>query len=170
MDQNGEPDPEPTGGNGVKVHLGDLEISSPAFSHGGAIPDEHTTESDDVSPELVFTGVPDGTVELAVWCHDPDAPLTLGFDHWVVWGIPPDAGGIPRGGGGAFSEGTNSFGNVGYGGPAPPPGHGRHHYFFHVYALSQPVEAGSGTTGTELLEQIDDAIIEQARIVGTYER
>lgn len=154
----------------MKLHLGDLDISSPAFPHGGPIPDEYTTDGEDVSPELVFSDVPAGTVELAVVCHDPDAPLTLGFTHWVVWGIAPDAGGIPRGGGGAFTEGTNDMGNQGYGGPAPPPGHGRHHYFFHLYALSRAVEGGSGTTGPELLAQIDDAITEQARLVGTYER
>jgi Raf kinase inhibitor-like YbhB/YbcL family protein len=154
----------------MKFHLGDLAISSPAFDHGGAIPDEYTTEGEDVSPELAFSGVPAGTVELALVCHDPDAPLTDGYTHWVVWGIPPDAGGIARRGGGAFTEGTNDFGNVGYGGPAPPPGHGRHHYFFHLYALSRAVDAGAGTTRPELLAQIDEAITEQARIVGTYER
>jgi Raf kinase inhibitor-like YbhB/YbcL family protein len=154
----------------MKLHLGDLDISSPAFEHGGPIPDEHATEGEDVSPELVFRNVPAGTVELALVCHDPDAPLTTGFTHWIVWGIPPDAGGIPRGGGGSFKEGTNDFGNLGYGGPAPPPGHRRHHYFFHLYALDRPVEGGAATTGAELTAQIDDAIIEQARVVGTYER
>jgi Raf kinase inhibitor-like YbhB/YbcL family protein len=154
----------------VTVHLGNLAISSPAFSHGDAIPVEYTTEGDDVSPELVFAAVPADTVELALVCHDPDAPLTFGFTHWVVWAIPPDAGGIPRDGGASFSEGTNSFGNVGYGGPAPPPGHGRHHYFFHLYALNRAIESASGTTGPEFLTRIDDAITEQARIVGTYER
>ncbi len=154
----------------MKLHLGELAISSPAFSHGGSIPAEHATDGEDVSPELVFSDIPAGTVELAVLCHDPDAPLTNGFTHWVAWGIPPDTDGIPRGGGGSFTEGTNDFGNAGYGGPAPPPGHGRHHYFFHLYALSSAVDLSPGATGAELLAHIDDAIIEQARIVGTYER
>jgi Raf kinase inhibitor-like YbhB/YbcL family protein len=154
----------------AKLHLGNLTISSPAFEHGGRIPADHTTEGADVSPELTWAALPEGTVELALLCHDPDAPLTMGFTHWVVYGIPPDATGIPQGGGGAFTEGTNDFGNTGYGGPAPPPGHGTHHYFFHLYALGAPLEAGPGLTGLELLQRIDEHIIEQARIVGTYSR
>ncbi len=154
----------------MKLNLGDLAISSPAFEHGGAIPSEHATDGEDVSPELVFANVPDGTVELLLLCHDPDAPLVDGFTHWVVWGIPPDATGIPRGGGAAFSEGTNDFGSEGYGGPGPPPGHGRHHYFFHLYALSSPYSGGDPNAVADLLAQIDDSIIEQARLVGTYER
>ena len=31
--------------------------------------------------------------------------------------------------------GTNSIGNQGYNGPAPPPGHGRHHYYYVVHAV-----------------------------------
>lgn len=155
----------------MKLHLGDLAISSPAFGPGDPIPPEYATDGADESPELVFANVPAGTVELALVCHDPDAPLTNGFTHWVVWGIPPDATGIPRGGGGAFSEGTNDFGAQGYGGPAPPPGHGRHHYYFHLYALGGAFEGGGpATTRTELLASIDESIIEQARIVGTFER
>lgn len=154
----------------AKLHLGNLTISSPAFEHGGAIPADHTTEGADVSPELTWNAVPAGTVELALLCHDPDAPLTRGFTHWVVYGIPPDATGIPQGGGGDFTEGANDFGNTGYGGPAPPPGHGTHHYYFHLYALGSSLDAGPGLTGLELLDRIDEHIIEQARIVGTYSR
>ena len=154
----------------MKFHLGDLSVTSPAFEHGGRIPDEHTTEGEDVSPELVFASIPDGTRELALICHDPDAPLTDGWTHWVIYGIPADAGGIPRGGGTAFTEGLTEAGSQGYAGPAPPPGHGTHHYFFHLYALDAPLGAGPGLTREDLLERIDDHIIEQNRIVGTYSR
>lgn len=152
------------------MHLGDLEISTPAFAHGERIPDQHTTNGDDVSPELSWTGAPDGTVEFALICHDPDAPLTDGFTHWVVAGIPGDATGIPEGGGDAFSQGTTDFGAQQFNGPAPPPGHGTHHYFFHLYALSGSPELGEGFTRTDLLEAIDDLILVQARVVGTYSR
>lgn len=154
----------------MKLHLGDLTVSTPAFEHGGAIPSRHAKDGEDLSPELRWSNVPEGTRELAVICHDPDAPLTDGFTHWVVYGIPADATGIPEGGGGAFTEGTSDFGDAGYGGPAPPPGHGTHHYFFHLYALDAPVGAGPGLTRAELLERIDDHIVEQARVVGTYRR
>ena len=153
-----------------RFHLGDVSVTSSAFEHGDAIPDKYTTEGDDVSPDLTFANIPDGTRELALICHDPDAPLTDGFTHWVIYGIPADASGISEGGGGAFTEGSNDFGNAGYGGPAPPPGHGRHHYFFHLYALDTSLGAAPGLTRDELLGQIDEHIIEQNRIVGHYER
>ncbi len=154
----------------AKVHLGDISISSPAFEHGGAIPAKYSAEGDNVSPELVFDNVPDGTRQLAVICHDPDAPLTDGFTHWVLYGIPADTKSIPEGGGDAFTEGPNDFGNQGYGGPAPPPGHNTHHYFFHVYALDTELDDGPGLTRQALLKKIDDHIIEQNRVVGTFAR
>ena len=67
-------------------------------------------------------------------------------------------------------QGVSDFGSDGYGGPAPPPGHGTHHYFFHLYALDAEVGAGPGLTREELLERIDAHIIEQARVVGTFSR
>lgn len=154
----------------AKLHLGDLKVSSPAFKHGGAIPDEHAADGPNVSPEVTWQGVPSGTRELALVVHDPDAPLTDGFTHWVVYGIPPETKGIPKGGGSAFTEGQSDFGSAGYGGPAPPPGHGTHHYYVHLYALDEPLNAGPGLTRKQLLDRMDDHIIEQARVVGTYSR
>jgi Raf kinase inhibitor-like YbhB/YbcL family protein len=152
------------------MHLGDLTVTTPAFGPGDPIPSRHTTEGDDVSPAVEWSNVPDGTRQLALVVHDPDAPLTDGFTHWVVYGIPADAGGIGEGEGPQHTEGRNDFGGVGYNGPAPPPGHGRHHYFFHLYALDSELDAGPGLTRAELLERIDEHIIEQARVVGTFER
>lgn len=151
------------------LNIQDLEVKSPAFGFGQAIPRRHAKDGENISPEIAWTGTPDGTREIAVICHDPDAPLTYGFTHWVVYGIPAGTDSIPEGGGSNFTEGQNNFGNQGYGGPAPPPGHDTHYYYFHVYALDSEVDAGPGLTREELLEKIDDHIIEQNRVVGTYE-
>lgn len=152
------------------LHLGELQITSPAFEHSGRIPDRHTTNGEDVSPELSWSGAPDGTQGFALICHDPDAPLTDGFTHWVVAGIPGDVTSIPEGGGAAFVQGTTDFGAEQYNGPAPPPGHGNHHYYFHLYALSESVDAPAGISRAELLDRIDSSILVQARLVGTYDR
>lgn len=153
-----------------KFHLGGLSITAAAFQHGGAIPDEYAFEGGNVSPELAWTGIPAGTVQLALVCHDPDAPLTYGFTHWVAYGLSPETNGLPKGGAEGLTEGTNDFGSTGYGGPAPPPGHGTHFYYFHLYALGAPLEAGPGLSGPDLLGRIDEHILEQARVVGTYSR
>jgi Raf kinase inhibitor-like YbhB/YbcL family protein len=151
------------------LNLGDLAISSPAFEHHKRIPDVHTADGADTSPELRWTSVPGGTRELVLICHDPDAPLTHGFTHWVLYGIPPGATGLAPGDD-RYTAGRNDFGNEGYGGPAPPPGHGTHHYYFHLYALDSELGMPAGLSRAEVLDRVGDHIIEQARVVGTYSR
>jgi len=152
-----------------KVNVADLRISSPAFDGHRAIPERHMSDGDDVSPALEWSGVPEGTKAFAIVVHDPDAPLVDGFTHWVAYGIPGDADGVSEGSSKVI-QGTNSLGNAGYNGPAPPPGHGVHHYYFWVYALDDDLDLAPGLDRRALLEQIEDHVIEQARVIGTYER
>ena len=150
-----------------KLNVADLKLASSAFDGHSRMPDKHTSNGEDVAPSLEWKGVPEGTKAFAVVVHDPDAPLVDGFTHWVAYNIPGDAEGLPEGGGDA-TEGANSFGNTGYNGPAPPPGHGPHHYYFWVYALDEDLDLEPGLERRALLEQIEDHVIEQARLVGTY--
>jgi hypothetical protein len=150
-----------------KLNVADLKVTSPAFDHHEPIPERHTGDGEDVAPAIEWSGVPEGTAAFAVVVHDPDAPLVDGFTHWVAYGIPGDATGLPEGGGEARS-GVNSFGNAGYNGPAPPPKHGTHHYYFWVYALDEDLEIPDGVDREALLRMIEDHVIEQARLVGTY--
>lgn len=154
----------------VGLNLGDLEIRSNSFDHGGRIPGRHSNENDDLAPALSWTGVPGEADELVLVCHDPDAPLTHGFTHWVVYNIPADSDGLDEGQNTAFTQGATDFGGTGYGGPLPPEGHGDHHYFFHLYAIDGPLEADEGLSRLEVLDRIDGRIIEQARVVGVYSR
>lgn len=151
------------------MQIADLKLTSPAVEHHKPIPERHTVVGDGIAPALEWSGVPDGTRGLALICHDPDAPLPHGWTHWVVMAIPPDATGITEGGG-EFVEGTNDFGDVGYGAPAPPPGHGTHHYYFWLYALDAEIDADASLTRAGLLAAIDDHVIEQARLIGTCKR
>lgn len=150
-----------------KLNVADLRLHSPAFDGHSRIPPRHAGDGEDIAPPLEWSGAPEGTRAFAVVMHDPDAPLVDGFTHWVAYGIPGDARGTPEGGE-LGTTGTNSFGNRGYNGPAPPPGHGTHHYYFWVYALDEDVELEPGLDRRALLERIEDHVIEQARLVGTY--
>ncbi|HWF36305.1 MAG TPA: YbhB/YbcL family Raf kinase inhibitor-like protein [Solirubrobacteraceae bacterium] len=152
-----------------KLYIADLRLRSPAFGHHETIPTRHTGDGEDVAPALEWSGPPEGTEAFAVVVHDPDAPLVDGFTHWVAYGIPGTATGLPEGGGDA-TEGINSFGNTGYNGPAPPPGHGTHHYYFWVYALDEDLVLVPDLDRGALLAQIEDHVIEQARLVGTYKK
>ncbi|TVP68162.1 MAG: YbhB/YbcL family Raf kinase inhibitor-like protein [Nitriliruptor sp.] len=150
------------------LNIQDLAISSREFAPGGPLEDRHANDRENEAPSLLIDGVPDDAVELAIICHDPDAPLPDGFTHWTLYGIPADATELPADADRHYRPGPNDFGSTGYGGPQPPDGHGVHHYYFWVYALSRPVE---GTPSRrEFLDAYADAIVEQNRVIGTYER
>jgi Raf kinase inhibitor-like YbhB/YbcL family protein len=150
-----------------KLNVADLKLTSSAFSHHQAIPARHTGDGEDVSPELSWSGVPEGTKAFAVVVHDPDAPLVDGFTHWVAYGIPGSASGLAEGTDDVV-QGANSMGESGYMGPAPPPDHGTHHYYFWVYALDSELDLEPGLDRRGLIDSIEDHVIEQARLVGTY--
>jgi Raf kinase inhibitor-like YbhB/YbcL family protein len=151
-----------------KLNVADLRISSPAFDGHGRIPERHTSDGEDVSPPLRWDGAPSDTQSFAVVVHDPDAPLLDGFTHWVAYGISADTKELQEGTDN-LTHGLNSLGNEGYNGPAPPPGHGVHHYYFWVYALDTDLTLPAGLDRSALFEQIEDHVIEQARTIGTYE-
>jgi Raf kinase inhibitor-like YbhB/YbcL family protein len=151
-----------------QLNVQDLKLSSPAFGDHKRISERHTGDGEDVAPALEWTGVPEGTKSFAVVVHDPDAPLVDGFTHWVAYNIAGDASGLSEGGPEA-TAGQNSFGNAGYNGPAPPPGHGPHHYYFWLYALDDELDLEPGLDRRALLARIEDHVIEQARLIGTYQ-
>jgi len=153
-----------------------LAITSRAFTHNGPIPIGYTCESDDKSPPLAWSGVPERTRSLALIADDPDAPDPMApkmvYVHWVLYDIPPTATGLEEGASGkrlpsGAREGKNDFGNVGYGGPCPPIG--RHRYFFKLYALDTALDNLGTPTKADLEAAMRGHIIEQAEIVGTYQ-
>lgn len=150
-----------------KLNVADLRLRSSAFDGHKAIPPRHSSDGEDVAPPLQWSGVPDGTKAFAIVVHDPDAPLVDGFTHWVAYGIDGRSTDLPEGGGDSVS-GVNSFGNRRYNGPAPPPGHGPHHYYFWLYALDDELDLEPGLDRRALLQRIEDHVIEQARLIGTY--
>lgn len=152
-----------------------LTLSSPAFSDGGAIPERYTRDGENVSPPLKWSGVPDGTKSLVLVLEDPDAPGGT-FGHWAVFNIAPDVDGLPEAEGGkpgpeALRQGKNDFGNAYYDGPEPPVGHGVHHYHFRLAGLDVPSLGTPGQLGVRRIwEEARKHLLEQAELVGTYER
>lgn len=144
-------------------HVADLAIAAAEYEAGGAIPEGLSKDGGNAAPTFTVTGVPDGAVELALVVHDPDAPMARGFTHWVRYGLPAQDGPIDPATG---VTGPNSAGQEGWYGPQPPAGHGDHHYYAWVYALSREV-TGTPTYET-FLDQYADAILEQNRTVGIF--
>lgn len=158
-----------------------ITVESAAFAPGATIPQKYTGDGADVSPPLSWSAVPDGTRELALICDDPDAPTPEPWVHWVIYNLPPDTTGLPEGvpTGTRISEpvqalqGRNSWTSgttTGYRGPAPPPGHGTHHYHFMLYALDAALDLQPGIDKSALLEAMHGHILAEGEVIGTYSR
>ncbi len=154
---------------GRSLFIADLAVTSPDLVDGERMPDAFTAYHDDLMPTIVISGAPADSVELALVCHDPDAPLPRGFTHLAVYGIRPaprvEIGPDTLAG---LRVGPNGTGAARWMGPRPPAGHGRHAYYFWAYALARPVEGAP--TRESFLETYADDIIEQNRLVVTYDR
>ena len=154
-----------------------LTITSPAFGHNGEIPRRYTCDGDDVSPALGWTGVPDGTMSLALIVDDPDAPdpaaPKMTWVHWVLYNLPADAGGLPEQATGTdlpsgTCEGVNDWKRTGYGGPCPPVG--THRYFHKLYALDVVLPDLGKATKALVERAMLGHVLASAELVGTYRR
>jgi Raf kinase inhibitor-like YbhB/YbcL family protein len=152
-----------------------LSLTSTAFREGEAIPLAHARDGADCSPPLAWSGAPEGTVSFALVCDDPDAPRGR-WVHWVLYDVPAEAKGLAAGVGKSQRPtaggvvGTNDFGESGWGGPAPPRGHGIHHYEFRLYALDRKLGLPPGASKDELISAMKGRILAEVRLTGTYRR
>lgn len=154
---------------GGPVHR--MEVTSAAFEPGDRIPERYGHDADNISPPLEWSEVPESAAELALLCEDPDAPQGT-FVHWVLSGIPPSVTGIAEGVGtpGQAVPGVNDFGELGWGGPAPPPGDGPHRYVFTLFAASEPLELKPGATARDLRDALAGNELARGELVATAER
>ncbi|HEX9206842.1 MAG TPA: YbhB/YbcL family Raf kinase inhibitor-like protein [Steroidobacteraceae bacterium] len=152
-----------------------MEISSPAFAHGAAIPARYTCEGSDTSPPLQWHGIPAGTRSLVLIVDDPDAPdpraPKMTWVHWVLANLPADAEGLPADVASTALpegtvEGTNDWQRTGYGGPCPPIG--RHRYFFKLYALDTELRGLKHPTKAQVEAAMHGHVRAHAELIGTY--
>ena len=150
-----------------------INVTSPAFKEGQAIPKQYTCDGINISPPLEWSGVPKTAKTIAIICDDPDAPVGT-WVHWVLYNLPADKIGLIENtpatetlsGGGV--QGTNDFKKIGYGGPCPPSG--THRYFFKLYALDAELSLKFGATKADLEKAMEGHIVSQAQLMGTYSR
>ena len=151
-----------------------LTVTSPAFRPGGPIPRHFTGDGMDVSPPLAWAGVPPEAKSLAVVCEDPDAPRGT-WVHWLLYDLPRGTRALPEAVPAdpdlddGSHQGTNDFGYVGYGGPAPPRG-AAHRYVFTVYALDAELGLPAGAKKAEVLAAMAGHVLAEGAVEGTYQR
>ena len=152
----------------LRERTGTFEVTSSAFGHGQRIPIDYTGDGKNLSPDLEWPRPASGCRSFALICDDPDAPTDEPFVHWVEFNLPGDATGTPEGI--ASARGVNDFGHLGYDGPAPPPGHGTHHYHFKVYALDRVLDLEHGATKADVVAAMKGHVLSKGELIGTYSR
>lgn len=165
-----------SGGNEKGLAKTGFLLRSPAFGHMQTIPAAHLHRDEggkNESPPLEWTDPPAGTQAFVLICVDPDAPGG-DFVHWVVYNIPAEvrklegnlgrAEKLPNG----ALQGKNDFGEIGYDGPAPPPGK-PHRYFFRLYAIKSLLNLPPGATREQVEKALQGLVLAQAELVGQYE-
>lgn len=179
------------------AHAGSFTVSSPDLPDGrfgsANLMNGFGCKGENISPQLVWSGVPAGTRSFALMVHDDDAPTGSGFWHWTVYDIPASAHGLARGAGTAAASlpagaraGVNDFQHTGangadgnYGGPCPPAGDSAHHYVLTVYALavdyiakaaSIPLDGSPALYGFVLARGLGPAVLGKASITLTAAR
>ena len=120
------------------------------------LPNNPNCVGDNVSPELSWTGAPDGTKSLAITVVDANGGGGRGFAHWVAYGIAPSVTGFTEGEVSKISDkyigGKNGFGVGFFSGPCAPPGTSPHHYVFTLFATDlNPKDMSPGMTRDDLL-------------------
>ena len=130
-----------------------------------------------VSPQLSWQNAPPGTKSFAVTVYDPDAPTGSGFWHWTVANIPADVTELATGAGSPGGDlpsgavqGRTDFGQAGFGGAAPPPGHGPHRYIFTVFAVDvDRLDVTADDSGAVFGFNLHFHTLARASITATYE-
>jgi Raf kinase inhibitor-like YbhB/YbcL family protein len=154
-----------------------LSLTSSAFAAGTNIPLCYTCDGANISPPLSWSGLSPECKSTVLIVDDPDAPDPAApqriWVHWILYNIAPEVTGLveniepnalPHG----VLEGLNDWHETGYGGPCPPIG--RHRYFCKLYALDCQLPDLKNPTRTQLEQAMQGHILEQAELIGLYQR
>jgi len=161
-----------------------ISVTSSAFDHHGMVPEANSAYGDNVSIDLSWADLPEGTQQLALICDDPIV-VEIGmmeqpFVHWVMYNIPASASGLPAGlpsdatlemdGLEGAVNGLNGLRRPGYFGPRPPANGQLHAYHFRVYALDDALNLEPGLDKAELLDAMEGHVLATGMLMGHYER
>ena len=156
-----------------------LVVTSTALAEGEMIPSKHTSDGENVSPDISWQGAPEETKTFVLITEDPDVPMKglslFTFVHWLVYDIPSAVTSLPEAiareetlDNGA-KQGKTSLGRIGYTGPRPP--FGTHRYYFKVYALDTVISLEPRkATRKNVLSAIEGHLLAYGELMGRYKR
>ena len=161
----------------------EMSLKSTDISHGEAMPKAQEfagfgCDGDNLSPQLSWSGAPEGTKSFAVTAYDPDAPTGSGWWQWVVFNIPATTSVLASGAGsegGTLPEGAvqsrTDYGVPGFGGACPPRGDKAHRYQFTVFALdTESLDLEPDSSGALVGYFLNSHVIEKVTLEATYQR
>lgn len=172
IDRPVSPDPYP-----LLPPVADFSVTSDDIADGGPLQDDQVAEFGNTSPQLSWSGAPEGTWSYVVTCFDPDAPTPSGFWHWVLVDLPADVTSLDTGAGaedatlpGSAFMCRHDGGAKAFMGAAPPPGDQVHRYFFVVHAVGEET-LGVDSDASPAVVSFNLAFksIGRAIITGTYQ-
>ena len=139
--------------------MSDFSITCSDFDNGTEIPKKFGYKFENEEPNISFNRPPSSTTTLALIMDDPDAMGAVGkvWVHWLQYHNLSESSPI---------EGKTDFGEIGYGGPAPPDK--RHTYIFKAYALDTELELKEGFSKKDLEDAMNEHIIAEAKLTGTF--
>lgn len=152
-------------------------VTSADVADGQPLKDDQVAALGNTSPQLSWSGAPDGTGSYVVTCFDPDAPTPSGFWHWVLVDLPASCTSLPAGAGadGASLPGNafmcrNDGGPKAFMGAAPPAGDQVHRYFFVVHAVGpQSLGVDSDASAAVVSFNLAFKTLGRAIVTGTYQ-
>jgi Raf kinase inhibitor-like YbhB/YbcL family protein len=173
------------GAAGVANAAEPFALTSETFKDGTLMPKKIANKSnpanpnpncvgENVSPQLSWSGAPEGTKSFAFTMVDPEGRGGLGVFHWVAYGIPANVTSFAEGEVSKESEkyvGGKSTQGVGFfSGPCTPPG-SPHHYTYLVIATDLDAkELPAGLTLPELQAKLPGHVKGAAGLVGLFVR
>lgn len=152
-----------------------LTVKSSAFENGGWIPDQFSGFGADDSPEITILGITKDVKSIAITLDDLGHPIHPGYNHWVIWNLPPDnviPEGLPKGP--SIDKPIHANQGIAYGkhcyrGPKPPL-NWKHEYLFTVYALDATLSIDENASKPAVLKAMDGHILGKGELRGWYQR
>lgn len=154
-----------------------IKITVDGTTDGGTFPAANVAQGG--SPKITWSQVPDGTQSFVLLFHDPDPVIGRNASpdvlHWLVWNIPGTArelaANFPQGDQADGTKQTNIQNAARYMGPAPPAGHGPHHYTIEMWALDTKLDvATSGPQARiDVMKAMDGHVLAKGYFATTFE-
>ena len=146
-----------------------MKLISSAFDDGSTIPSKYGYNQENINPPLTIHEIPENTKSFVLIMDDPDAKKAVGkvWTHWIMWNILPNVTNIPENSIPENSlEGKTDFGEIGYGGPAPPDR--EHTYYFKLYALKTMLNNPRGSSKKDIEDSMHGHVLDMTELRGKF--